>query len=312
MNISGSFYTFIKYISVIRISYVIHNFKKKHMINYLKESFRRKKARRITKEYSSFVNTFNLKREGFIEFANWDNPLVRPIEITQSEIDFFRKFINQGDLVIDIGANIGDTTVPMGIAAGKEGVTLGFDPNPYVFKILEKNASLNKNKSNIIPIPYAISTTENEFYFISSEASFANGGISLTKESIHGKFIYPHKIKGVNLSDFLEKNYGDQLNNLSFIKVDAEGYDKEILNSIGDLIAKYKPIIVAESFGKSSNEAKKELFQVISKHSYDIFYFESFNVDTRIKAIKTADEMPSWKSTINIYALPNKKVDNTS
>jgi FkbM family methyltransferase len=274
------------------------------MLQYLRDSFRRKTARRITKEYPAIIETLKLENEGLIEFANWDNPLVKRIEITQSQIDFFRQFISKGDLVIDIRANIGDTTVPMGLAAGKEGTTLGFDPNPYVFKIFEINASLNKDRTNIIPIPCAISASEEEFYFISSEASFANGGISPTKESIHGKFICEQKIKGVNLAEFLERDYGSQLDELSFIKIDTEGYDKEIIKSISDLVLKRKPVIVAESFGASSDEAKMELFQVINQKGYDIFYFEDFDVNAKIRKVENKEEMVEWKQTINIYATP--------
>ena len=274
------------------------------MINYIKKALRRKKARRVTQIYPFRIDKFNLEREGLIEFANWENPLIEPKDVTQSQVDFFGKFIQKGDFVIDIGANIGDTTVPMALAAGKEGLTLGFDPNPYVFTILEANAKLNKDKANILPVLNAISTKEEEFYFISSEATFANGGISPTKESIHGKYICPDKIKGVNLFDFLKKNHKDRLNKLSFIKIDTEGYDKEILKSIADLILEYKPNIVAESFGKSSNEAKKELFDVISKHGYRLFYFEDFTMEAETQEIKTAQEMTLWKKTMNIYAIP--------
>ncbi|MFH1160761.1 MAG: FkbM family methyltransferase, partial [bacterium] len=157
------------------------------MISYLRQSLRRKKARRYTQEYPAVISVFNLDNEGRIEYANWDNPLVAPVEIDQEHVDFFRRFIKTGDLVIDIGANTGDTTVPMAIAAGKNGTTLAFDPNPYVYKILEKNASLNPEKTHIIPYCFAISGQDEEFFFISSEASFANGGISLTQDSWHGK-----------------------------------------------------------------------------------------------------------------------------
>ena len=278
------------------------------MINYFKASFKRKKARRVTKEYPHSIISFDLEQDGKIEFANWENPLVTAIHITQSDVDFFRRFIKRGDFVIDIGANIGDTTVPMAIAAGKEGTTLGFDPNPYVYKILEANAALNPDKTNIIPVCSAISKEEEEFYFISSEASFANGGISPTRESNHGKFVYPQKVKGVNLLDFLKMNHKELLNKLSFIKIDTEGYDKEILKSISDLIAELKPIIVAESFGKSSDEAKMELFEQISIHGYDLFYFEDFKHNTTTQEIKTAEDMCEWRNTINIYALPNEKM----
>lgn len=274
------------------------------MIKYFKASFKRKIARRITKEYPHSISRFELEQEGVVEFANWENPLVTALTVSQSDVDFFRKFIKKGDFVIDIGANIGDTTVPIALAAGKEGLTLGFDPNPIVYKILEANAALNPDKTNIIPVCSAISTEDEEFYFISSEASFANGGISPTQESNHGKFVYPHKVKGVNLLDFLKLNYKEQLEKLSFIKIDTEGYDKEILKSISDLIAELKPVIVAESFGESSDEAKMELFERISIHGYKLFYFEDFKHNTATQEIKSAEEMCNWPDTINIYALP--------
>ena len=134
------------------------------IITYLQESFRRKKARRVTQIYPAKIDSFDLGNEGIIQFANWDNPLYTPITLSQNMVDFFKQFIKKGDLVIDIGANIGDTTVPMGLAAGPTGIALGFDPNPYVFKILEKNATLNKDKQNIVPLPYAITVKEEEFY----------------------------------------------------------------------------------------------------------------------------------------------------
>lgn len=274
------------------------------MIKYLKESFRRKVARRVTKEYPHSVIRFELEKDGIIEFAKWENPLASPVSISQSDIDFFRQFVKEGDFIIDIGANIGDTTVPMAIAAGKEGLTLGFDPNPYVYKILEANAGLNREKSNIVPVCSAISTEEEEFYFISSEASFANGGISPTRESIHGRFIYPEKVKGVNLFSYLKENHKDQLDKFSFIKIDTEGYDKEIIRSVADLIKAYKPVIVAESFGKSSDQAKMELYELISMHGYTLFYFEDFTQGTKTVEIKTPEQMCDWQNTINIYAIP--------
>lgn len=273
-------------------------------LSYFKESLRRRKARRFTQEYPAKIDSFDLKDEGKVDFANWANPLISPLLINQEMIDFFKKFIKKGDLVIDIGANIGDTTVLMALAAGSSGITLGFEPNPYVYKILEKNASLNKGKQNIVPLPYAITVKEEEFYYISSEASFANGGISPTKNSIHGKFIYPDKIKGINLQVLLEQKYNDKLKNLSFIKIDTEGYDKEIIKSISGLIEKYKPAIVAESFKYSTPEEKVELYNVISQHEYEIFYFEDFNINARIIKLEKSNDITNWEKTINIYAVP--------
>ncbi|MBD3749758.1 MAG: FkbM family methyltransferase [Sphingobacteriales bacterium] len=275
------------------------------MFNYLKSSFARKKARRITQEYPPRVESFNLGKYGVIDYAHWTNPLAPKISIVEETVSFFNQFIKEGDLAIDIGANVGDTTVPMALCTGKTGMTIGFDPNPLVFKILQTNASLNKDKYILDAENCAISTIEEEFYFISSEASFANGAISPSKDSEHGKFVQPNKVKGVNLKAFLESKYAHWASKLSFIKIDTEGYDKEIIKSISDLILKYKPVIVAESFGKASDEAKIELYEVIAKNGYEIYYFEDFNVNAEVVKLNTAKDMLNYKHTINVYAKPN-------
>ncbi|WP_304067719.1 FkbM family methyltransferase [Pedobacter glucosidilyticus] len=274
------------------------------MLSYIKASLARKKARRVTQEYPPQIENFDLGKYGQISFANWSNPLVPHIKIHTAMVEFFNQFIKEGDLTIDIGANIGDTTVPMAICSGKSGLALGFDPNPFVFKILQKNASLNEDKYRLEPQNYAISTQDEEFYFVSSEASFANGAISPTKDSPHGKFVQESKVKGVNLKAFLESKYPEWVNKLSFIKIDTEGYDKEIIKSISDLIEQCKPVIIAESFGKASNDAKVELYDVIKKHGYDIFYFEDFDIHATVEKLPHNTDMMKFKKTINIYAVP--------
>lgn len=273
-------------------------------INYFRASIKRKIARRVTKEYPARVDVFNLKEWGKVEFANWENPLVEPITLTYEMVQFFKKFIKAGDLVIDIGANIGDTTVPMALCAGAPGMAIGFDPNPFVFKVLEKNASLNKDKTNILAFQNAISVDEEEFYFVSSEASFGNGGISKTAQSPHGKFVHPKKVKGINLENFLEKNFKERLDKFSFIKIDTEGYDKEIIKSISGLIEKYKPVIVAECFASLSSEEKMELYDVIKQHGYDIYYFSDFDINAEIKKLDNRNDITKWHETINIYGVP--------
>jgi FkbM family methyltransferase len=130
---------------------------------------------------------------------------------------------------------------------------------------------LNKDKTNILPLQYAITDREESLYYISSETSFANGGISKTRDHKHGKYIFPEMVKGIVLSDLLEKNYREWLEKLSFIKVDTEGYDKEILKSISDLISTYRPVIVTENFENNTDEERMELYQVITQHDYRLY-----------------------------------------
>ena len=76
----------------------------------------------------------------------------------------------------------------MAIINGKRGLTLAFDPNPYVYEVLSENIKLNPDKTNMHAHKVAITENEEEFSYNSSEASFGNGGLSSTNESKHGKY----------------------------------------------------------------------------------------------------------------------------
>lgn len=276
------------------------------LFRYIKEKLARRKARRVFQEYPYEVQDFQLGKEGIVQFANWRNPLMKDFILTQAHVDSFRRFIPEGTLAIDIGTNIGDTTVPMGIAAGKEGLVLGFEPNPHILKIAEANAGLNKNKTNIEILPYAIAEKEAEFYYASSEASLSNGGISDKPDSIHGSYTLPHKIQAVNLEKFLEQNYAHWLPKLSFIKIDTEGYDMEIIQSIQRLLGKYKPVVEAECFSKLTVQQRNSLFDCIVSQGYEIYYFDDLgNAGSEQKLSKS--DMQKWKH-FNFYAIPDKAV----
>ncbi|TLU98279.1 FkbM family methyltransferase [Dyadobacter luticola] len=276
------------------------------MFEYFKRRSARRKARRHFQEYPHVIDTFELADEGKISFANWENPLIKPKVITQEEVNFFKKFITKGSFCIDIGTNIGDTTVPMALAAGKEGTTLGFDPNPHVYKILEINVSLNKDKTNIIPLPYAITKEDGEFSYASSEASFGNGGISNEVVEDHGSFKLANKIQGIRLQDYLKRNHATLLPKLSFIKVDVEGADMEVIISISDLISKYHPALVAECFPKTTLKERAELFRTVSDLGYELYYFSDFLDNAEIVKIENPKDMTKWRH-FNFYAVPVKE-----
>lgn len=272
------------------------------MINYLINSFKRKIARRVTKKYPTSIDIFSIPDTGNIQFANWKNPLVTHKVISSSTIDFFKKFLKEGDLAIDIGANIGYMTVPMSIAAGNKGIILAFDPNPYVFEILLENSKLNPNLTNIHVFNYAISEKDEEFYYNASEASFNNGGISKNKQNRHGKYSLNTKIKGINLEKFLLESYPDFISRIKLIKIDTEGYDKEIIKSISNLLTKYKPVVISECFGKTNTEERYEHFDLLKSKGYSLYYFSDFELNSTVVPIEKKEDMLNWKH-FDLYAI---------
>jgi FkbM family methyltransferase len=265
------------------------------MIQWLKNQWLKHKAKRIFQEYATRTDSFDLGKYGKVQFANWLNPLVLPKQLDEEMANFFKPFISEGDTVLDIGANIGHMAIPMALVAGVKGQVIAFDPNPVVFKILDQNARLNPEKTRIHAYNLAISHKASTFYYSSSEASFNNGGISETPESRHGKYTLPKQINGVVLADFLQEHFSDSLPSLRLIKIDTEGYDKEIVASILPLIRKYKPTLISECFGRLSDKEKMDYFRLLSSEGYRLSYFSAFSDQAQIVPITSPEGMLQWK-----------------
>ncbi len=61
----------------------------------------------------------------------------------QAEARFFRRYLRPGDVVIDVGANIGLTTLAASRLVGDSGRVVAIEPHPRIFDYLAKNLRLN-------------------------------------------------------------------------------------------------------------------------------------------------------------------------
>lgn len=267
--------------------------------------FRKRSERNRFSEFGTKLAHFQLAREGQVDFAQWQHPKERGCEITQTQVDRLRQFIRPGDTVLDIGAYTGDTTVPMALAAGPAGYTLAFEPNPYVFKVLTKNALLNREKTHIVPFNFAATAQNGSFTFHYSDASYCNGGfLSRINRRDHG---HEHalEVQGKNLATWLRCEYPAELQRLSYIKIDAEGYDRHVIASIADIIREHRPTIQCEVYKRLDASERNALFDLISSLGYNVFKLESEQTD--LGQPLDRDAMARWKH-FDIVALPMANV----
>jgi FkbM family methyltransferase len=244
------------------------------MFKSLISIFNKKKLKNTFREYGYYVDSFDIEGYGKLEFAQWEHPFAQPFVMSKGNIDFYKQMISPGDFVIDIGAHTGDTTVPMALAAGKLGSVLALEPNKYVFRILEKNASLNKEFANIIPVCMAATAEDGVFSFNYSDASFCNGGFLTEREKLDRHHKYTLEVQGKNLEKVLTTGYAHLLPKLKFIKVDAEGYDKEIIKTLTHIISTYRPMILSECNVFLTKNEREELFHVMSRFDYKLYKIE--------------------------------------
>ena len=261
------------------------------MIKYLRRKFKKILLKRTFKEYGYEIKKFHIHELGEIEYAQWSHPFERPKVISTSNINFYKKLSNKGGMIIDIGAHTGDTTVPMSLAVGKEGLVLGLEPNKYVFKILKQNASLNLDKSNIKPLCYAATESDGMFIFNYSDASFCNGGFLSKIQNSKHKHNFTLEVAGINLQDYLLKEHKDELQKLDLIKIDAEGYDKEIIKTLADILDDFKPHLMIECYKRLNEIERSELFEVVDNHGYELYYLEDFEQFESLKKIEKSNMM---------------------
>jgi FkbM family methyltransferase len=220
------------------------------------------------------VRDFQLPTDGLVQYAQWGHPSDPPKVISQAEVDGLRRFIREGDFAIDIGAHSGDTTVPIALAAGASGCVLALEPNPYVFKVLEKNSTLNRDKTHIVPQCFAATEKEGSFVFHYTDASFNNGGFRSQQRWKLYRRQYPLEVVGRNLLRVLREEFAARLPRLAYVKVDAEGYDRAILASIMPILREHRPVVRAEIFRKLLASERHALYDLLADSGYELFRFE--------------------------------------
>jgi FkbM family methyltransferase len=218
------------------------------------------------------VRNFHLPEDGRVEFAQWRHPATSVTHIEQAEVTALRRWISPGDFAIDVGAHTGDTSVPLALAAGRRGRVLALEPNPHVFEVLAANAELNRDKTHIEARCCAATPRDGKFEFLYGDASFCNGGQAVGRLNPFKKK-FPLTVEGRNLLGLLNAEFSDWLPRLSYVKVDAEGYDRSILESILPILRERRPVVRTEVFKKLSKIDRHGLYDLLVDAGYELFCY---------------------------------------
>lgn len=225
--------------------------------------------------YGYEIKSFDLAEFGQIEFAYWLHPTSYHASIELADVKALQTFLNPGDFCIDIGAHIGDTTVPMALAVGKEGCVLALEPNQYVYPTLEKNASLNSDQYHIIPLMAAASANNETLTFEYSDPGFCNGGLHEGISWLKHGHIFLQEVKGIRLADKLKTDYSEYLPNLKYIKLDTEGYDLTVLHTLEEIIQDHSPYLRVEIYKHTTPIYRQELYTTINQLGYTIYKMDN-------------------------------------
>lgn len=235
-----------------------------------------------------YTNEINIEMGKYnINYHRWLHPNQGDWETTElftpTKLSYTEKLIKKDSVVLDIGAHTGNMSVSYSLFAKK---VISFEPNPVTFDVLNQNSKLNRN---IIPYNVGCSVKDGEMDFHYSDVGFNNGGLASTLDNgvgVTGHTV-PMEVYCVNVDSFIKELHPDDYDNISFIKIDCEGHDKEILPTLKNIIEKNKPIIQTEIYDGLTNREKIELIEVIDSLDYDCYNFTEAddNIDNLGKKI---------------------------
>lgn len=150
----------------------------------------------------------------------------------QKTTDVFSKFIKYNSRCIDIGARDGDSILPLfSLLSHNYGKITCFEPNTEESKYIQLNSALNGFSVDVYD--YGIAEETKNYTFCYDEEG-RNGGI-LTHHILIGKWAGQKQYPCKHPRD-MEFEAQEDLRKADFIKIDAEGYDMYIVNTLWDYV----------------------------------------------------------------------------
>lgn len=228
----------------------------------------------------------NIKREHYYRELKSFNLDAEP------DLLIVKEFVAEGDLVVDVGANIGVYTKYLSEFVESRGKVISIEPIPITYSFLlnniEKMKLLNVESCNVavaekeftsqMYIPTGVS---GENYF---RAKFIN-----TDDNIADKNMRAIEVKFVPL-DILLNSLG---RSISFIKIDVEGFELSVLEGARKTLENNKPSLLVEIDGDPSD--------IDSNADYVLKFLRAFNYKPYIFVDKKLKMWERGKTSANYF-----------
>lgn len=155
------------------------------------------------------------------------------IDHGQKIAERFAKWFGPGDTAIDVGACLGDHTVPYAQIVGTGGKVYAFEPNKEAYDCLIHNTQAFPQ---IQCFNCGLSDTEEDIGFV----RHPNLGASYLEQ---GSGQQVHIVPLDSLMDSYD------FSKTKFIKIDVEGFELKVLEGAAKIITQCKPILMLEIAG---------------------------------------------------------------
>jgi len=184
------------------------------------------------------------------------------------------RLLQTGDTFVDVGAHFGYFTLLAECLVGHQGEIHAFEPTPSTFQILTANAGSRPN----VVLNQVAAWSRPDIVRITDLGPRLSAFNSLFEPRLEWREAQrargvPVQVEAVSLDDYCIKA-GIRP---SFVKIDAESAEREILEGMRRLLAEDRPVVTVEvgDFDVAGVPTSAELLQSVMAHGYRPFEFDA-------------------------------------
>jgi FkbM family methyltransferase len=184
-------------------------------------------------------------------------------EFSEKEVEIFRRLCGLGDIVVDIGANIGAHTLALADCVGSDGFIFSFEPQRVVYQNLCSNVAIN-SLQNVKCENLALADMPGFTTLPSFDYNLENnyGGV----EAINPNISLGEKVQVLPLDRYFKFFEWPPI---KFMKIDVEGMEKRVLLGAKETLKAHKPLLYVEN---DRPENSRDLFDLLEFLDY-VFYW---------------------------------------
>jgi len=191
--------------------------------------------------------------------------------------DRLYSLVKKGDIIFDVGTNIGETLLNFAKLTGEKGYVYGFEPDEENYRNVQKNISLN-NFKNIHVFNNAVSDKKETVKLSVVEPH--NRGMNRILEPGSDEGYQYSIIEAITLDDLVAEN---KIERIDLVKIDIEGYEMHALKGALQMLKKFKPVLFVEiAYTRliKLNTSPNEVMKFLEDLGYKIFHAQTDEIIT--------------------------------
>ncbi len=209
---------------------------------------------------------------GFPLWVDPHSPLGRQLrlglEYEGEVVRFLLKRVNRGDVVVDVGANVGYFTILLARLVGSTGKVVSFEPDPLNFEILLRNIGEN-HIANVHCEMMAVANRVGEMPLFKNPTQTT--GHSLVRHFSEKRWT---PVKVTTLDAYISEHKLSP----KLVKVDAEGAESLVLEGMAETIRHNRGMCVlfefAEAYLREMGSEPTDLLRILECYGLEVFTIE--------------------------------------